>query len=796
MTGANHPRSSTGFVERVATEDRLAACRDERGSVLVLSAVLIPVFVLLTALVVDVGSWYTHKRQLQNRADAAAFAAGTGYAQNWKPCLQSGDATLRANTARKIANVARTYAADPEAADYAPDALPGTLYNANIATQSKLDVVVNSTTYDDDTDYSDGGGSPPLGNPCFVHSGDAISPGGGHWVDVRVKENDLPSLFGSVGIPLRRNVARARIEIRPALSGNRFLPLAVPNNVISKVQVRYYNECTSPPTLIPNSTFDLKPLPAADQAAFVSAGGGILWGLESLTTPGVGDSGRSLPITLPTYGGCQQPYLPVGMEVRLTSTDSVDINQSCQALITAKFADCFHRLSQIRVWNDGVAPRTRNVTLTGGCGLGDAYFGPLPTAATDCRFGANVDVFWGTMDDNELAVSSNFHVTVNGVNASPPGPTTPSGVWTVPSTALTASAGANDVTVQISWTDTNNAHNWEQGGGQCRNGGQNPCRYSGPSEAVHRTFVGTKNTAGAVAMAHTSTSGFVGGVPGPSYATVADGGNVIDVHPTVGIQSVLKAGVFTILRLDDPQANQTLECDPDYAQGQEFSAFQYGCKPWYAANSFTNGPWWNTTTRQCPDGGLWFSNNTMPAPYGKNSSANPWRCVLTAPGMSTGQVGDDIAVATDNCTNINNNSCQQFACVNDGNYDGKAGNPNGWVQRGGDSRYPRVVNLFIVPYQGSKGLSGAGDTIPVLGFASFYVMNWTGSNNNQSDRCPDTTFDHDHNPLTPQINVPSPPAGAISGVFVETVDYEPGPVDAPAVCVEGQLTPCRATLVR
>ncbi len=76
-----------------------------------------------------------------------------------------------------------------------------------------------------------------------------------------------------------------------------------------------------------------------------------------------------------------------------------------------------------------------------------------------------------------------------------------------------------------------------------------------------------------------------------------------------------------------PQANQT-----------------HGCKPWYGVNPFTNGPWWNATTRQCPDGGQWFSNNTMPAPYGKNSAANPWRCVLTAPGMSTGQVGDDIAV--------------------------------------------------------------------------------------------------------------------------------------------------------
>ena len=180
----------------------------------------------------------------------------------------------------------------------------------------------------------------------------------------------------------------------------------------------------------------------------------------------------------------------------------------------------------------------------------------------------------------------------------------------------------------------------------------------------------------------------------------------------------------------------------------------------------------------------------MPAPFGKNSAGNPWRCVLTAPGMSTGQVGDDIAVATENCSNINSNSCQQFSCLNDGNYDGKARHPDRLAPAGGDSRYPRVVNLFIVPYQGSKGLTGAGDTIPVLGFASFYVMNWTGSNGNQSDPCPDTTWAA----VTP--DVPNPPAGAITGVFVETVDYEPGPVDPLATCVEGVLTPCRVRLVR
>ena len=805
MIGANVPRSLARVVERVAPKSRLAAGRDERGAILVLGALLIPVFLLLTAFVIDAGQWYTHKRQLQNRADAAAFAAGIEYGKNWKACVQNGDTALKTSTAREIANKARQFAADPEASDYAPDALPTALYNASIANQSKLDVVVNSTTYTDDTDYNDDNGSttpvnPALGDPCFAHAAgnDNISPGGGHWVDVRVKENDLPSLLGSIGLPLLRNTARARIEIRPAISGTRFLPLAVPNNLITKVQVRYYNECTGTPTLIPNATFDLKPLPAADQAAFVSAGGGTLWGLESTTTPGVGDSSRFFPLTLPTYGGCGQDYLPVGVEVRLASTDTVDLNQSCAALIAARFADCFRRLSQIRVWNDGVAPRIRDVTLTGGCGIGDAYFGPLPTAATDCRFGANVDVFWGTMDDAELADSSNFTVRVNGVAASPPGANQPSGVWTVPSNVLTANPGANNVTVEIDWTDTTNGHVWEQGpgNGQCRNGGQNPCRYNGAQEQAHRAFVGTTSASGAVALVRSASSGFVSGSPGPSYATVADGGNTVNIWPTVGIKSVLRTGIFTTLRLDDPQANQTLQCDPDYAQGQEFSAFRYGCKPWYGANSFTDGPWWNTTTKECPDESQWFSYNTMPAPYGRNSSANPWRCVLTAPGMSTGQIGDDIAVATDNCTNINNNSCQQFGCVYDGNYDGKPGNPNGWVQQGGDSRYPRVVNLFIVPYQGSKGLSGAGDTIPVLGFASFYVMNWTGSNSNQSDQCPDTNFDHDQNPLTPQINLPNPPAGAITGVFVETVDYEPGPVDPTAICVEGQLTPCRATLVR
>ena len=322
--------------------------------------------------------------------------------------------TLRNATATEDRRAARQYAADPEASDYAGGALPGTLYNSEIANQANVDVVVNSgnADYNDDTDYTDGG-ALDVADPCFNHAGDDISPGGGHWTDVRVKERNLPSLFGALGLPLSRNGARARVEIRPAISGHQFLPLAVPNTIVTRVQVRYYDECRN--QLL--ATRDLAPLPAADQTAFAATGGGTLWGLPSAANPAVGDRNLSFALTVPSYGGCGQAYLPVGVEVRLASRDEVDFNQTCAQLVNASFADCFRRVSQFRVWNDGNAnsqARIGDVYLTGGCGNTDAYFGTLPLGATDCRFGANLYVNWGDRDRARSTSPANFTVTVNG----------------------------------------------------------------------------------------------------------------------------------------------------------------------------------------------------------------------------------------------------------------------------------------------------------------------------------------------------------------------------------------------
>lgn len=48
--------------------------RDERGSVLVMIAILLPVMLGMAALAIDVAGWYQMRRQLQSSADAAALA--------------------------------------------------------------------------------------------------------------------------------------------------------------------------------------------------------------------------------------------------------------------------------------------------------------------------------------------------------------------------------------------------------------------------------------------------------------------------------------------------------------------------------------------------------------------------------------------------------------------------------------------------------------------------------------------------------------------------------------------------
>jgi Flp pilus assembly protein TadG len=166
--------------------------RDDRGGILVLAAVTLPIFLLICALVVDAGNWFTHKRQLQNRADAGALAAGVEYLSQLQSCQ-----TNPSGAGDAIADAAKRYAGDPDAA--------GPKYNQEITNDDDLLVAINRTTFAD----SDG-------NPCDDHAAnpdDTISPNGGVWTDVKVRESNIGTLFRAFGINLPSISARARVEV-------------------------------------------------------------------------------------------------------------------------------------------------------------------------------------------------------------------------------------------------------------------------------------------------------------------------------------------------------------------------------------------------------------------------------------------------------------------------------------------------------------------------------------------------------------------------------------------------------
>ena len=180
----------------------------------------------------------------------------------------------------------------------------------------------------------------------------------------------------------------------------------------------------------------------------------------------------------------------------------------------------------------------------------------------------------------------------------------------------------------------------------------------------------------------------------------------------------------------------------------------------------------------------------MAVPFGPNSQQNPWQCVPTAPGFSTGQIGDDIGVATKNCDQHQQQLVPGQFAVRLRRQLRRKPSPRtrdpGWLYRTNTAGPTRLevparrqpVHHPVPVAQGRRPAATRRRPCPILDFASFYVMNWTAQNNQQSDPCPDPDFDHDRTPTRPAIPVPDPPRGAITGVFVKTVDYESGPVDA------------------
>src|SRR4051812_2141267 len=177
----------------------LQRCRDsERGGVLVLVALWMPLVAVTFSFVMDAGNWFEHRRHLQTQADAGALAGGGLF----NGCFGS---TSTANAA--IEAEARKYAGDPGTSQP---------YNLQIGgvNQGTITVRFNRKTF--------AAGGPPADDTVEAGACDA------KMVDVKLTEANLPWFLGGKVVPAVN--ARARGQIQQKGSSSDSLPVGVPDN--------------------------------------------------------------------------------------------------------------------------------------------------------------------------------------------------------------------------------------------------------------------------------------------------------------------------------------------------------------------------------------------------------------------------------------------------------------------------------------------------------------------------------------------------------------------------------------
>ena len=107
---------------------RRAQLHDERGVAMVLFAVVLPLILILTTIAWDAGSWWVHRKHLQTKVDAAAFAGGGAWSI---PCASDSD-TNAAGTG--IVDQAREYVG-PHMGPGNQDFTTGTTFNPQVGEQ-------------------------------------------------------------------------------------------------------------------------------------------------------------------------------------------------------------------------------------------------------------------------------------------------------------------------------------------------------------------------------------------------------------------------------------------------------------------------------------------------------------------------------------------------------------------------------------------------------------------------------------------------------------------------------------
>lgn len=318
------------------------------------------------------------------------------------------------------------------------------------------------------------------------------------------------------------------------------------------------------------------------------------------------------------------------------------------------------------------APQARNVELFNGS-CEDGYFttaGPYP-----CAVNVSAVVDFGDAPIDTVRVLAKKTGANNNTTVELNPPTTSGGAWTSPpGISIAALSGATSIDLL-----------WQTGCDPVRT---KPCNSAKTAiaggSAAQRVFAGSESLAvsGPVKLLRVSEDS----IPGANSFARGTSRNLVvtlGLKPSLENAQSVSDPIVSLKVAGGGSQNQALDCDDGKPNIREELAT--GCEPSYTVNQGT----------ACPGGSqaLW-------------GSPQPWQCVVINTGATVGQVTQGMnerilgAATSPTCTA-----------------------PNNWADFPDfDRSDPRIVQVFLAPFGAFTG--SGGTTVPVTGFATFYVTGW------------------------------------------------------------------------
>lgn len=822
----------------------------------ILFAVVLPLFLFIGAMVISVGSWYTHARHLQTKADAGAFAGGVSWAF---PCGSTIDANIE--------SYARQYVGQHVKADGVPYST--TTFNPQVGRVQgdQIHAVLNGPDYyDGDTNPTPPEKTDPAGSICAART-----------LDVKATEENSPLLWG--WLPFAPDIKRkARIEIQEGEAFTGVLPIAVRVPKPVSAAAIFYDETPGPSTYgnILAARYMCEPDPAVNPIPGLPTGLGGWTTLDLTNTQG--------PRTTASPGGTS--ICPDWATVNVPATAGVAIALSYRRACAARgtgpcfnvpgsftkvdqlcnqvtsggvpLAECLYAtgngasqtvrsgLQFIRGYSPGTtadnAPELESVWLDGAGGTNCyAYFSAPVVNSCSVTLHAQVDAGPASTADTEVRyklVAGNTSdqeddppgVCGNNYNASPAPGCDLSPSWQT-SVTLDSQYARHAIAIQVRLRNITNPASFGLPLA-CANNYNNNCRWfftggprtqNEPTDAqifnnpVQRSFMGDIDLSGPLKWLHvgadTDCDGAINLGVGPPAGETGEAASVPTGNRCFFVDMGLQGAIARdqdeypiAFNISTTSQHQLLDCDPNIPQGQIDDAIAQGCGPLYRSHDFVQTP-------LCPNQNSIF-NLPQPAPW---QDWDPKTCVKTRPTSSGNQLkmGFNFRFFGDK----NNPSCP--ADITPGspgfqwgrNYWNDANNPNDTVTVNGvtyDTTYtelgpagkhdyaipegdPRLVTLFFTPYD-SFGSSGQA-TYPVVGLGRFYITGY-GRSGTIDDPC----NGGDSSGVIGAGRLPPPDLKFgnnyfVWGHFVKDVVLGGSATPSGVLCDPSSLTPCIATLV-